>query len=876
MNYIDGSALQKDVLKITYDDCSPDEQEKMKELVSYISKQKYKHTLLYGNIVSQKNVTKRITENVYVLPEHRKAEQEISSLLQCRNCFLLIEGDKGIGKSYVIERVLNYYKETTPIISIDLSSDWSSQTLLVELSKEILQLDFLKVLSLLSEKDKQELSQQVGANSNKESDYLVALKQLLFFDTSETSNYNYLVRTFLKNILEKSKLTIILYLYNCNEITAQTSNFFLNFFPAVTNQIKVIIELDNPTFYFHKSNAMNFINCLHQYSQGEVCSKIYPMVEAKKDNVAEYVKKCLQVTCPESIADYICDRYGCNLQILSDVVDFINKNGIKTKAEINRMPLVEYGTFSGQLLEQYYRQMTAKEERAFNWIVCIMDLMYGRLNYELLTDVQIEFHIEEIRRLFIDMPFFVIEADSIIIKNITYKKILKERIGGPYQFEVIKFLLNHKDHWNLSDLQAKYKECCFRLTIKDNINLSQINELVTRFSVQNLGSQKSDLLFLCYQYFNDKEPESLNVLTFLIQYLESISEKLLYCNNENKKLLEKADQLCKQHISIMAKNVEINIYELQIRIYFIYYNQQKIKFRFNEAEKYIDKGLHLESYCQNVELIGKLYWCKSLCLKERGIKPGFLKFMRDGIHKYPSAMYLKVCYLSNYASSNFKVDLDKSYKALEVGIKLAKTEGLTDLEIWLSNNKIICDLTRKDFSIECLERIIAIKEKADKYELISDISRAYNNEGIWNFQKENTNEAICCLQHALNIFDETVTDQQKFLFRTNKITFLQKERMRIDEDLSILYDWLKNNYSIIVNKLEQTSTIEKENNYAAILSLYKSSYMAGANWFSEKLVEWFQYPAFDKIKENPEIAFTTNTNLIDKAFIVNNEICILF
>lgn len=72
---------------------------------------------------------------------------------------------------------------------------------------------------------------------------------------------------------------------------------------------------------------------------------------------------------------------------------------------------------------------------------------------------------------------------------------MEECIEEFYQFEVIKFPLNHKDHWNLLDLQVKHKDYCFRLTIKDNIYLSQINELVTRFSVRNLGAQKRDLLF---------------------------------------------------------------------------------------------------------------------------------------------------------------------------------------------------------------------------------------------------------------------------------------------------------------------------------------------------------------------------------------------
>ena len=165
---------------------------------------------------------------------------------------------------------------------------------------------------------------------------------------------------------------------------------------------------------------------------------------------------------------------------------------------------------------------------------------------------------------------------------------------------------------------------------------------------------------MSYQYCDKHEPESLNTLVFLVDYLESISEKLLYCNSDIAELLTKANDICHRQIVNINKSDDIDaVYELQIKIYFFNYNQQKTLFWFDLAEKYIDKALLLESYCKDLELIGKMYWCKGLCLKEKGEKPGFLDFMLKGIHKYPHAMYLKICYLSNYASSNFKGDLNK-------------------------------------------------------------------------------------------------------------------------------------------------------------------------------------------------------------------------
>lgn len=343
------------------------------------------------------------------------------------------------------------------------------------------------------------------------------------------------------------------------------------------------------------------------------------------------------------------------------------------------------------------------------------------MNYELLIELEDVLDTDNIAKLLLDTPFFDETGNSIVVKNSTYKNILNNAIPQFEKIRVINFLLKYKTLWDLPEVQMQYKENCFKLIANKNVDILEIKALIKMLKVQNLTNLKSHLLFLCYQYFDLNEPESQNTLFFLIEYLESIKEKQLYCSKENIELLQKANSLCKNQIAKINKtnNNTSDIYKLQVKIYLLYYNQQKTLFRFDIAEEFIDKGLLLEHYCHDNELVGKLYWCKGLCLKERGIKPGFLDFMLEGIKKYPDAMYLKICYLSNYASSNFKTDLNKSYKALAVGIQLAKKAQFIDLEVWLSNNQIICNLTQKDFSEECLNQIVAIREKADRYELLS-------------------------------------------------------------------------------------------------------------------------------------------------------------
>ena len=877
LNYIDGYFIKQNAHQIDYTDCDPAQKKQLKKLISYISEHDFSEPAFIKYPDYKINIQKKIEENIYVLPNHIYAEKRISDLLNQEHCFLIVDGDKGIGKSYVIKRVLTNFEKESSIISIDLSSDWSQQTLLLEITKELLQLDFLKLLSLLSKSDKDELSQQLTESMVKSNDYLLALKQLLFLDIAEKTNYNYLIRTFFINILEKTNLSIILYLYNCNEVSPQVSNFFLNFLPAIADKARIIVEVDKMPLT-QNDESERFISSLYQCSQVINSARIYTMKECHKAEALEYIKAKLQVSKSEDIIECIYRRYGCNLMILTDVVDFINQNGIKTQTEIAKMPLIQYGSFSNFLLEQYYHKITGLQKKAIIWCTVIIELLDGGINYKLLKQLEHELKADSISEFLLGIPFFEQTDNGIDVKSIYYKKIVLSSVPNDVMCNVAEFLLEHEECWHLSEIQTEYKKCYFNLMIENHVDVLEIKELLTKLSIQNLSKLKSDLLLLSYHYYDKFEPESLNSLSFLVEYLESISEKLVYCNGEVDNLLVKARDICLTKIeNPTILDTDINtIYELQIKIYFLYYNQQKTLFRFDLAEEYIDKAILLERYCRDLELIGKMYWCKGLCLKEKGEKPGFLDFMLEGIHKYPHAMYLKICYLSNYASSNFKGDLNKAYKALGVGIKLAQKAQFIDLEIWLSNNQIICDLTRKDFSEESLNKIIRIREKADRYELLSDISRAYNNEAIWHFGNHNINDSLICLQHALNIFDESVTDQQKFLFRTNKIVLLLIQNQDIYGDLTVLYDWLKDNHNIMKEKLNRTRNLPKENNYAAILSVYKASCIAKQKWFSKNLEEWFGYNAFKLIKEDPFNAFTPEKNLIDEAFVIRNEIFILF
>ena len=176
------------------------------------------------------------------------------------------------------------------------------------------------------------------------------------------------------------------------------------------------------------------------------------MHESKKNEILEYIKKKLNISNSQDLANYICYKYGCNLMVLSDVLDYINQNGIKTRTEIEKMPLVQYGTFSNHLLEQYYQKLSYKQKKAYIWSSAIIELLDGCLNYELLIELEKLLDIDNIADCLLNTPFFEETEEAIIIKGTTYKNILIASLSQFEKLKVINFLLLHKEKWNLPEL----------------------------------------------------------------------------------------------------------------------------------------------------------------------------------------------------------------------------------------------------------------------------------------------------------------------------------------------------------------------------------------------------------------------------------------
>ena len=81
-------------------------------------------------------------------------------------------------------------------------------------------------------------------------------------------------------------------------------------------------------------------------------------------------------------------------------------------------------------------------------------------------------------------------------------------------------------------------------------------------------------------------------------------------------------------------------------------------------------------------------------------------------------------------------------------------------------------LENGDKTTELLEEIKTCRRIADQHGFRADISRTYNLEGTFHVINGNFTLAVQCFRNSIQCYDGSITDQQKFLFRTNLLSVL--------------------------------------------------------------------------------------------------------
>ena len=145
---------------------------------------------------------------------------------------------------------------------------------------------------------------------------------------------------------------------------------------------------------------------------------------------------------------------------------------------------------------------------------------------------------------------------------------------------------------------------------------------------------------------------------------------------------------------------------------------------------------------------------------------------------------------------------------------------------------------RKDMTW-LLEEIKKCRRCADRYGFRADISRTYNMEGVFYAVKGDLEYAAKCFQRSIQCYDESITDQQKFLFRSNLLAVLPFQHEESTTHLEQQLLWLQRNHALLAKKLLSKKELQAETNFAAVVIILKVTQLQKRSSDFQKIQAWF-------------------------------------
>ena len=138
-----------------------------------------------------------------------------------------------------------------------------------------------------------------------------------------------------------------------------------------------------------------------------------------------------------------------------------------------------------------------------------------------------------------------------------------------------------------------------------------------------------------------------------------------------------------------------------------------------------------------------------------------------------------------------------------------------------------------------LEEIKKCRRCADRYGFRADISRTYNMEGVFYAVKGDLEYAAKCFQRSIQCYDESITDQQKFLFRSNLLAVLPFQHEESTSHLEQQLLWLQRNHALLAKKLLSKKELQAETNFAAVVIILKVTQLQKRSSDFQKIQAWF-------------------------------------
>lgn len=885
------SINEKRMFSINYLDCDllckylseyPQLENLFPALTKNIREQSAKETPL-----TRKDVLSTHTNNIPIVPyltaSRKEAQDELLKAVTANIPLIVIRGIRGTDKSLLMDLCMRKLCREQVFVRLDMQHIDSVRTFLLAFLKDLLGLDVFEFLDLLCGTECESIWEQVNVLDDQRARIIATLHKLMACHRRDENpqTENYLIREYLGELIELNKRHRVLLLENLNMATLETLQGIMSLFPRIVEMnFSIVAELTLYVPNYNQAlNNQDWYALVKQIEsmriQGQL-TKVLSLEEYTDTEASEVISAITKQPSNSYFVKQLIQHFGRNPAIIREIASTILKEHITTANELRMLPMpgsiddLKLALFS--VLDRA-RNRSKSVLETLRWCLHAATFLYGCISFSLIGSLEDHFLTSGTTQMLNDTGLFCkIEGGWKLRSEIAYE-VLQDTVQCWDKKEVIAFLLENISQWNLTDVQKKCAEVDMLITLGDDRFY-----LVAETAIETCEKNKEDRMaaqilrkcaaHTCNVISLDKRYQHLHFL-YRCQEKENMlgitsMEEREHSGNQ---LLEDCYKLYKEHPD--NKNAE-----LLIQCNLLQNALRQNRFHFAEGEQYINTCFALANK-HNLPKLGALaYVKKAICVKEQQTHDKSFEVFRQGIHAYPKDKYLRSCYLANFAAHQAKTDLNKAIRCASVALHAASESGDLELFCWIQSDIFMYRLENGDKTVRLLEEIETCRCVADQHGYRADISRTYNLEGTFHAINGNSALAAQCFRNSIQCYDGTITDQQKFLFRSNLLSVLTVSEYESDSVFEQQVQWLRVNKNWLFKKLLSRKNLSSECNFAALVCLLDIAQRKQKRSIFVDILEWFPLEVFQNLDYAHRIKLK---DLVAPRFMLSNKyITILF
>ena len=830
---------------------------------------------------SRENVLSSCNNSVPIVPHlttsRKEAQDELHKAINANVPLIAIKGVRGTDKSLLMDLCMRKLCREHVFVRLDMQHIDSVRTFLLVFLKDLLGLDVFEFLDLLCGAECESIWEQLNESDSQKTRIIATLRKLLAYHKrdNDPQTENYLIREYLGELIELNKRHRVLLLENLNMVTLETLQGILSLFPKIAEMnFSIVAEL---TLYVPKYNqALNnhewhiLIKQVESTRIHGQLTKIIFLEEYTDTEASEVISAITKQPYDSYFVKQLKLRFGRNPAVIREISSTILKKHITTSSELRMLPIPGSVDDLGLALFSALDRAKKRSElvlTALRWCLHAATLLYGYISFSLIGLLEDHFLTSGTTQILNATGLFCITEGGWKLRSEIAYEVLQDTVRYWDKKEVVAFLLKNTSRWNLNDVQKKCAEVDMLIALNDDRFYLAAETAIETCEKNKEERMAAQILKKCatHTYSAISPDRRYQHLYFLYRCQEkenmlgitSVEER----ESSGNRLLEDCHNLYKEYPD--NKNAE-----LLIRCNLLQNTLRQNRFHFAKGEDYINACFPLAA-AHNLPKLGALaYVKKAICVKEQHTHDKSFEVFRQGIHAYPKDKYLRSCYLANYAAHQAKTDLSKAIRCASAALNAARKSEDLELSCWIQSDIFMYRLENGDKTTELLEEIETCRRIADQHGFRADISRTYNLEGTFHVINGNFTLAVQCFRNSIQCYDGSITDQQKFLFRTNLLSVLPINEYESDFAFEQQIQWLQQNKDWLFKKLLSRENLSSECNFAALVGLLDIAQRKKKQSIFTNIIKWFPLEVFQDLDYAHRMDLK---KLLAKRFMLSNK-----